>query len=213
MKKFKVILVDDHRLFREGIKSLISTEEIADVIAEAENGKQFLELLEHHEPDLVLMDISMPEMDGVEAARKAIERKPDLHILTLSSFGDEEYYYKMIDAGVKGFVLKNAGIAELERAIREVAEGETYFSNELLRKIITNLGKNSKPKADSLLTKREVEVLQLICNGLTNEEIGEKLHLSTETVKGHRSKLLDKTESRNTAGLVMYAIKNKIIEV
>jgi DNA-binding NarL/FixJ family response regulator len=209
----KIILVDDHKIFRDSIKSLITIEEIAEIIAEAGNGVEFLKLLKKHQPDLVLMDISMPQMDGVEATIEALKINPEIKILALSSFGDEEYYYKMINAGVKGFVLKNAGIEELELAINTVMDGDSYFSNELLRRIIANIGVKTKLPKSEELSDREIEVLQEICNGLTNNEIADKLNISAETVKGHRSKILAKTNSKNTASLVMYAIKNKMIEV
>lgn len=209
----KIIIVDDHKIFRDGIKSLITIEEIAEIIGEASNGKEFIDMLEHKTPDIVLMDISMPVMDGIEATKKALEINPELKILALSSFGDEEYYYKMINAGVKGFVLKNASIEELELAINEIADGDSYFSNELLRRVIANLGKEAKKEKNETLTPRELEILKEICNGHTNAEIGEKLNISPETVKGHRSNILSKTSCRNSAGLVMYAIKNKLVEI
>ncbi len=212
----KVIITDDHQIFRQGLKSLIVKEEIAEVIAEASNGKELLELLSKHNPDLVLMDIGMPEMDGVEATRRALEKNPSVKILILSNFGDEIHYFNIIQAGAKGFVLKTSGIHELQLAIERVLAGDSYFSNELLRKIIANINppeksKVSTPKSDDTLTKRELEVLQLVAGGLSNEEIADRLNISVTTVKGHRSNLLMKTGTKNTAGLIMYAIKNKII--
>jgi DNA-binding NarL/FixJ family response regulator len=207
----KIILVDDHRIFRESLKKLLSSEIIGEVIAEASNGKQFLELLGLHDPDLVLMDISMPVMDGIEATKKALEKKPDLKILTLSSFGEEKYYYKMVDAGVKGFLIKDCGMAELSQAINEVVNGGSWFSNELLHKVIINIGKFTQKEID--VTDREKEILKLVCDGLTNDQIADKLCLSSDTVKWHRNNLLVKTNSNNTAALVLYAIKNKLIEI
>jgi DNA-binding NarL/FixJ family response regulator len=211
----KIILVDDHQIFRTSLKSLINNENIGKVIGEANNGKEFLKILEDQAPDLVLMDIDMPLMDGAEATLKAIEKYPDLKILVLSMFGEENYYYKMVNAGVKGFLLKSCDIKELETAINEVSNGESYFSNELLRKIINDFGKKpANPDIESnKLTNRELEVMKLICNGLTNEEIGDSLHISPKTVKGHRASLLSKTDSKNTPSLVIYAIKNKLIEL
>ncbi|HEY3390885.1 MAG TPA: response regulator transcription factor, partial [Prolixibacteraceae bacterium] len=114
IKKPDIIIVDDHMIFRQGLKSLITIENIATVIAEASNGIEFIELLSHHKPDLVLMDIDMPHMNGMDATRKAMEMMPDLKIIAFTRFGDEDYYYKMIDLGVKGFILKSSGINELE---------------------------------------------------------------------------------------------------
>jgi DNA-binding NarL/FixJ family response regulator len=210
-----IIIVDDHLIFRQGLKSLITIENIATVIGEASNGKEFIELLSHLKPDLVLMDIDMPHMNGMEATKKALELIPDLKIIAFTMFGDEEYYYKMIDLGVKGFILKSSGINELEKAISEVMLGESYFSNELLRKIISNLSRKNanKPTENAMLTSRELEVLQQICLDLNNDEIAQKLYISPMTVKSHRSNLLEKTGCKNTTGLILFALKNKIIEL
>lgn len=215
MKKPEIIIVDDHLIFRQGLKSLITSENIASVVGEASNGKEFLQLLSQLKPDLVLMDIDMPHMNGMEATQKALEMIPDLKIIAFTMFGDEEYYYKMIDLGVKGFILKSSGINELEKAISEVMIGESYFSNEVLRKIISNLGRknNSKPNENASLTTRELEVLQQICLGLNNEEIAQKLFISPKTIKSHRSNLLEKTGCKNTPALILLAIKNKWVEL
>ncbi|HEX2936928.1 MAG TPA: response regulator transcription factor [Bacteroidales bacterium] len=207
----KVLLADDHKIFRESLRKMLVSEGIADVLAEAADGKQLLDLLEEYTPDVVIMDISMPVMDGVETSKKALQKNPHLKILTLSSFGDEKYYYKMVEAGVKGFVIKSSGISELEQAITEIHEGGCWFSNELLRKVIVNIGK--LPAKEMEISDREIETLKLICDGLTNDQIAEKLHLSPETIKWHRNNLLSKTGCNNTAALVMYAIKNGLIQI
>jgi len=205
-----IILVDDHSIFRESLKRLLIAEKIGNVIAEARNGKEFVEIIENIVPDLVLMDIAMPIMDGVEATRKAIEKHPNLQIIALSMFGDEKYYQKMIEAGAKGFVLKNADIEELENAISEVSSGGNWFSNELLRKVIFSMSKNS---VNELLSSRELEVLRFICKGYSNEQIAQELNLSFDTIKWHRSNILSKTGCKNTASLIMYSIRNKLVEV
>ena len=215
MKKAKLYLVDDHLIVREGLKVLLEKKGIAEVTGEAADGKEFLEILETNIPDLVLMDINMPHMDGVEASQIAIQKYPDLKIIALSMHDNEEYYYKMIEAGVKGYILKNSGIKEIEKGIFTVLNGDCYFSNELLRKLIINLKHSTEKKADdlSLLSKRETEVLKEICNGLTNDEIADKLFISNQTVKGHRSSLLSKTNCKNSASLVMFAIKNNLVAI
>ena len=161
------------------------------------------------------MDIDMPQMNGMIATQKAIEMVPNLKIIALTMFGDEEYYYRMIELGVKGFILKSAGIAELERAINDVLKGKSYFSNELLQRIIQNFSKNSTQKIESNknLSDREIEVLSYICKGLTTDEIAEILHLSPKTIKSHRANLLEKTACKNTPTLILYALKNKIIKL
>lgn len=209
----KIIITDDHRMFRESLRKILTLENVAEVLAEASNGKELLSLLEQHQPDIILMDISMPEMGGVEATKKALEMQPSAKVLTLSSFGDEKYYFSMVEAGAKGFVLKNAGIAELKNAIYEVANGGSWFSSDLLQKVILNLNSKPRKSAMSELSERELEVLKLVCESLTNEQIAEKINISYDTVKWHRANILSKTGCTNTAGLVIFAIRNKLIEI
>jgi DNA-binding NarL/FixJ family response regulator len=209
----KIIIVDDHRMFRESLSDILSIKKVATVIAEASNGVELLELLDQHKPTIILMDIAMPEMDGIEATKKAIEKQPDVKVLALSSFGDEKYYYSMLEAGAKGFVIKNAGIVELQNAITEIAKGGTWFSSELIQKIVINLNVKSQAKPIAVLTKREIEILKLICESYTNDQIADKINISLDTVKWHRGNILAKTEATNTAGLVIYAIKNKILTI
>jgi DNA-binding NarL/FixJ family response regulator len=214
--KIRIFLVDDHDMFRDGVKLLLSSDNLAEVVAEARNGKEFLEKVGQVNPDVVLMDISMPEMDGIEASRIAHEQHPKLKILALTMFGDEKYYYQMIQTGIKGFVLKSAGISELIKAITEVSKGENYFSGELLYKLIQNINSNKGAVNGSVsekLSTREIEVLKLISSGLSNEDIAGHLNISLATVKTHRSSLLSKTGSNNTASLIMYALKNKLIDL
>jgi DNA-binding NarL/FixJ family response regulator len=214
--KCKVIIVDDHDMFRSGVRVLLSKSQSVEIIAEARNGNEYLELLNQCKPHVVLMDISMPVMDGIEATRISTEKFPDIKILALSMYGDEEYYFKMVSAGAKGFVLKSSGISELEKAITEIADNNTYFSQELLQQIILSLSEKkqqAETNATGNLTKREQEVLLLISKGLSNDDIAEKLNISLATVKTHRSSLLSKTDCNNTASLVMYGIKHKLIEI
>jgi len=212
--KRKVIIVDDHTLFRNGLRILLNNMENYHVIGEAANGKQFLDLLEKGIPDLVLMDISMPVMDGIEASTLAHELYPELKIITLSMYGEEDYYYKMVDAGVKGFVLKNSDIKEVKTAMDVVYEGGSFFSSELLQNLVNSF--KSSPKSKDFhaeLSEREMEILILICKGLSNQEIGDKLFISKRTVDKHRANILEKSESKNTAQLVVYAIKNRLVEL
>ena len=213
--KPKIIIVDDHLIFRQGLTSIITSENIATVVGEASNGIEFIELISKMKPDIVLMDIDMPHMNGLDATEKAIKLIPELKIIVFSMFSDEEYYHKMIERGVKGFILKTSGINELENAIHEVMKGESYFSNELLRKIISNFEQqtNNEQSKKEILSEREIEVLQQICLGLSTDEIGKKLFISPKTVKTHKSNLLAKTISKNTPALILYAIKNKIVEI
>lgn len=215
--KIKIIIVDDHKMFREGLKLLIEMEELGQVIAEAENGLIFLELLTNQHPDLVLMDIEMPVMDGLTATQKALSIKPELKILALSMLYEKENYAGMIKAGVMGFVMKTSGKKELEKAIKSVIGGESYFSKELMRQIIVNSDKhpvsNNSVTLDISFTDRELEILQYFSDGLTVKEIADKIFRSVKTIEAHRSKLLEKTDSKNTINLVLYAIRNKLVKI
>lgn len=214
MEKIKIILVDDHQMFREGLKFVLKQIPEFEIIGEASNGQEYLKLLQQAIPDVVLMDIGMPVMDGVEATEKTSEQFPDIHVIALSMFSDQEYYHKMVAAGVKGFLIKEAGVDELEKAIKSIHSGNAYFSQELLRNIIVNI---SNPKVTSKdpfqLTKREEEVLKMICRGLTTKEISDMLFISQKTVEGHKTNLLSKTNSKNTINLMLYAFKNKLVDI
>ena len=215
-QKLKIYIVDDHKLFREGLKLLLSNQEFVWHIYEGSNGKEFIENLSFVDCDIVLMDIEMPEMNGIEATGAALRVKPGLKVIVLSMYGDEQYYYKMVDAGVKGFVLKNSGIEKVIEAIHRVAAGENYFSEELLVNILNHMREGGKPEPevpDNEISGRELEILYHVCLGLSNQEIADKLFISKRTVDKHRANLLSKTGCRNTAALVMYAIKNKMINI
>jgi DNA-binding NarL/FixJ family response regulator len=213
MNKLNIFLVDDHKLFREGLKLLLQNIECVGEIMEASNGLEFLATLEKTQPDIVFMDIEMPEMDGIETTRKAISLHPDLKIVALSMYGEEAYYVKMIESGVCGFLLKDSDIQEVESAIELVKEGKSYFSQDILFKILHKSSEKKSISKNSDLTEREKEVLYLICKGFSNHEIADKLLLSKRTIDKHRENLLLKTDSNNTASLVIYAIKNGIIEI
>lgn len=210
----KVCIADDHDLFREGVELIISEEEMMVLNGSFRNGVQLINHLKtnlHNLPDIVLMDISMPEKDGIETTELMQKLFPKIKIIVLTMFDDEEHYYKMINLGVKGFILKKSGSSELVNAIVEVFGGGNYFSQELLQKIIISYNKKSQSKIE--LSQREQEVLILICNGFTNNEIGEKLFISPKTADNHRTSLLQKTKTKNSAHLVMYAMKNNLVEI
>lgn len=171
-------------------------------------------MLEHVYAHVVLLDIEMPVMNGIEATPLALTKQPHLKIISLSMYGEEEYYYRMIDAGVKGFILKNSEITEVIKAIKAVTSGNTYFSSEVLYNVVKNIKTVSKtPNTNANLSEREVEVLEQICKGMSNHEIAEVLYISKRTVEKHRASLLLKTNTKNTAQLVMYAIENKLVEM
>jgi len=214
MKKIKVFLVDDHQLFRNGLSLLLENEKNIAITGEAENGKQFLESIIQEQPDIVLMDIEMPVMDGFQATEAVCHTYPDIKVISLTMFGEEHYYLKMIEAGAKGFILKNSDIDEVIKAIKKVNDGGTYFSQEILYNMVKNIQEVRKEAGPSVvLSSRENEILELICKGFSNIEIASELNISKRTVEKHRSNILDKTQTHNTASLVMYAIENKLVKL
>lgn len=211
MKGVKIALVDDHALFRNGLKGLISMREGYEVVAEAGDGGEFLDMLPTLEADVVFMDISMPNVGGEEATRKALSLYPDLKIVTLSMFGEESYYTRMVEAGAKGFLLKDSSIEEVFEAIDTVAAGGDYFSQRLLSSMSNRLRGTELSSGE--LSSREIEILLAICRGLSNQEIAEELFISKRTVDAHRANILEKTGCKNTASLVVYAIRNQLVEL
>jgi DNA-binding NarL/FixJ family response regulator len=214
MEKLNILIVDDHKLFREGLKLLLTNLEEIGEVWEASDGEIFLNMIKTYNPDLVLMDIEMPKVNGIDATTRALEQHPDMKIMALSMYGDEEYFQKMIDAGVCGFLLKNSEFSEVKRAILTAAQGNNYFTEEILYRLVSRFrSKPAQAEPAVVLSDREIEVLQLICKGMSNQEIADKLFISKRTVDHHRASLLTKTETRNTASLVIYAIKHKMIEI
>jgi DNA-binding NarL/FixJ family response regulator len=213
MKNISVYLVDDHSLFREGLKLLLSSLDYIDTIYEAENGQEFIDGLAKNHVDIVMLDIEMPVMNGILAAQKAKEIAPGIKIIALSMYSDENYYLSMIEAGACGFLLKNSNFQEVEKAIIDVCNDKSYISIEILNNILKQPQKTSLSNFNEELTEREDEILLLICKGFTNNEIAERLGLSKRTVDKHRENLLQKTQSKNTANLVIYAIKNGLMKI
>ncbi|MCK3684534.1 response regulator transcription factor [Maribellus sp. YY47] len=217
MKKTTIIIVDDHKIFRVGLMMLLSNFDFVSVMGEASNGEEFLELIDKEAPDIVLMDINMPKMNGIEATKQALKKYPDLKIIALTSFADDEYIEQMLSAGVEGYMLKRSDIEDFEKAIKKVAAGGSFFSAEIIKVISRNLNKDKERKTGEQIlarfTSREKEILNLICNGLNNEQIAELIHLSPKTVEKHKSNLFQKTETFNTVNLVIYAFKNQLISL
>lgn len=212
--KIKVTIVDDHEIFRNGLKNILSKIENIELVGNWANGAWFIESLQNTEPDIVLMDIKMPVLNGIEATRKALEIKPGIHVIALSMFGEEEYLQDMIQAGVKGFLLKNITGKDLRHAIHTVFNGGNYYSEELLRFFTNKYLQDKSPETDDLkITKRELEVLQLVAEGLTNQEIADRLFISKRTVDGHKNSLIVKTGSKNIVGLLVYSIKKGLVKI
>ncbi len=213
MDKIKIIITDDHQLFRNGLKILLNSFPDFEVAGEASNGEEYLKLIQSVSADIALMDINMPEMDGIEATRRGLKLVPSINIIALSMYGEEDYYYRMVDAGAKGFLLKDSDISEVREAILTVMKGGSYFSQELLYHVIQKFKHREQESKAANLSRREKEILAKICEGLSNQEIADTLFISKRTVDKHRANLLGKTNSKNTASLILFAIKNKLIEI
>jgi len=217
----KIIIVDDHLIFRKGLSLLLNEIPNINVIGEASNGVELLNLLNMLSPDLIFMDIKMPEMNGIETTKLVLERFPHIKIFALSMFGEEEYLQSMIEAGADGFILKKAEKEEIENAINFAREGKSYFSYVLFDILVKKFGNSKNPndeekKEDDFvnpkLSHRELEVLQLICKGCSNIEIAQILFISPRTVDGHKANILSKTGVKNTANLILYALNHKIVD-
>ena len=213
MEKIRIIITDDHQLFRNGLKILLNSYPDFEVAGEASNGEEFLNLIRTVSAEIALMDINMPQMDGIEATRRGLKICPGINVIALSMYSEEEYYYKMIDAGAKGFLLKDSDISEVREAILTVMKGGSYFSQELLYHVIQKIKHREHESRSANLSKREKEILVKICEGLSNQEIADTLFISKRTVDKHRANLLGKTNSKNTASLILFAIRNKLIEI
>ncbi len=211
----RILLVDDHQIVRDGIMSLLSDVPRYDFVGQAENGQQAIGQIEQLSPDLVILDINMPVMDGLTCMRIIAQNFPEVKVLALTMLNEQDHIRNMIAAGAGGYILKNSGKEELIAAIDTVMAGRNYFSDEVKDQIMMGMvkKKSTTPKIAGEpvpLTPRELDVLRLIIQEHTNQEIAEKLFISVRTVDAHRRNLLEKTGARNTAGLVKYALENKL---
>ena len=209
----KVFIVDDHEIFRNGLKMVFSKSSDINIAGEAESGEKFLEIMEDEDFDVVLMDIKMGGINGIETTELALKKEPELKVLVLSTFGEEEFLESILQAGAKGFVLKNVLKDVLANAIKSVYEGKNYFSPELLPYFTRRFINNGENSMEAVLTEREQEVLQLIGKGYSNDEIADELFISKRTVDTHKNNLISKTGSKNIVSLLIYAIKHKLIDI
>ncbi|TAK66364.1 MAG: response regulator transcription factor [Bacteroidetes bacterium] len=217
MKKIKIIFADDHAVVRNGLRALFKITSEFLVVGEAVDGESAIHLAETRKPQVAILDISMPNLNGIEATKLIKKNHPYMKVLILTIHEDEAYVFQMMTAGADGYILKNAEKNEILTAVRTVASGELYFSSGvtkfMVQKVITQQTTEHRRPAYSLspLTKREIEVLSYITQGLSNKEIAEKLILSISTINTHRSNLMQKLDIHDTAGLVRYAIHTGII--
>lgn len=210
MNKIQIAIVDDHSLFRDGIKLVLNQIEGFEVTYDTSDGRDFIDFITKSPVDIVLMDIEMPQINGIETTVKALEIVPDLKIIALTMFADEMHYVQMLKAGVKGFILKKADKYQLQQAIEEVYKGGNYFSQEIIQKL-ANQATGKRSSATDHLSDREKDVLNLICKGRTSKEIADTLFISIKTVEAHRTSILRKADARNVAELIIWAVKNNIV--
>lgn len=204
----KVFIVEDHMVVVEGIRSLLENERDFEVIGYAETGASCIRFFQTNTADVILMDINLPDMSGIDLCKMVRENYPGIMVLALSTFNQGTYINKMMESGASGYLLKNAGRHEIIQALHDVAKGKTYLSFEAGQALKSSLSNNPQ---QPLLTKREKEILLLITEGLTNIQIGEKLFISIDTVESHRKNLYSKLGVKNTAMLMRYAIENDLI--
>ncbi|MFY0602165.1 MAG: response regulator transcription factor [Cyclobacteriaceae bacterium] len=208
----KVLVADDHHIVMDGICSLLDRAEGIEVVAKAENGKRVLNILISTTVDIAILDIEMPEMNGIETARKIRELYPNVKTLILSMYNTEEFIRALIEVEVSGYILKNRGVEELVEAINYIASGGEYFGKAVTKTLISSMKKPQKEIKDKVeITKRESEVLKLIAEGFSSPQIGDKLFIASSTVDTHRRNLIDKTGVRNSKELIRYAIQNGYI--
>lgn len=217
MSDIKVLLADDHDVLRKGVRYLLAAEPGITVAGEAADGRTAVRLAEELQPDVVIMDIAMPELNGIEAAAQITRRNRNIAVIILSMYSDEEYILRALSAGARGYLRKDAAEPDLLRAVRSVVRGKPFFSpavaEVLLDDYVQRLQREGRQDTYDLLTDREKEVLQLLAEGKTNKDVATLLTLGVSTVETHRVNLMQKLNLHNTAELVLYAVKKKILKV
>ena len=209
MKKIKVVLADDHQLFREGMKAMLQSSEEIDVVGEAASGSVLLTVLAAHPPDIVLLDISMPQASGIDLLPMIKERFPATKCIMLTMHEDVQYVLRSLKQGADGYLLKEADAEELRTALRDVYAGKKHFKNKISDLIVANLSGDSSP--ETLLSEREIQVVRLVAAGKITKEIAGQLHVSTRTVETHRSRIMKKLGVANTAEMIRMAYEKKLI--
>ena len=214
MKKTTVLLAEDHTVVRQGLRALLGTEPDLEVVGEAANGRQAIQLARQLKPDVIVMDIGMPLLNGLEATRQIIGEGIPSKLLILSCYADDDYVHQLAKAGAAGYLIKQTAAEELIKAVREVARGNAYFSLSVLRRLL-EFYRDDRGRESALgeqLTSREQEVLQLVAEGQVNKQIALTLGLGMKTVEKHRQQLMDKLNLHNIAGLTRYAIAHGVVE-
>lgn len=213
----RVLLADDHEIFRDGFKVMLKKQSSVELVGEAGNGEELIALAHQLKPDVIITDIKMPKLDGIEATKKLTKDMPHIGIIALSMFDEENLIMDMLEAGARGYLLKNANKNEIVSAVESVFKGETYYCSQTSRKLAKMLAGSAFnpfakiPRPD--FSDKEIAIIRMICQEMSNKEIAQQLFLSVRTVEGYRERIQEKINARNAAGIVIYAIKNKIYEV
>ena len=216
MEKIKVFVADDHTILRQGIKALLDNQGGIEVIGEAKDGREAIKIIEEVLPDVILMDIAMPGLNGLEATRRIKKKFPKMKVLVLTMYTNEEYIFQILNAGANGYLVKETAFQDLISAIRAVYRGEAFMSPSISKKVINNYIKRArgdKKKVHDILTTREREILQLIAEGNSNKRIAEALFISPKTAETHRTHIMDKLNIHDRAGLIKYAIRKGIVDI
>ncbi len=212
----RLVIADDHEIFRDGLVLMLSKEKDIILDGQAENGLELIQMVNEKQPDVILTDIKMPRMDGIQATKLLLKNNPDQKIIALSMFDEENLIVEMLEAGAKGYLLKNADKHEIIEAIEQVYEGNSFYckhTSAKLAKMIVKSNFNPYKKIERItFTDRELAIIKFTCQQLTASQIGEKLFLSKRTVEGYRTKILEKMNVKNTAGVVIYALKHGLVE-
>jgi two-component system response regulator NreC len=215
MRKIKILIADDHGVVRRGLKLQLEQHEDFEVVGEASDGREAVTMLDKLAPDIIIMDIAMPNLNGIQAAAQIVRKNPQVGIIVLSMHSDETYLARTLAAGAKGYLLKDNAEVDLERAVRVVAQGKPYFSpaiaNTLLEDYMRQMQQRGLQDSYDLLTEREKEILQLLAEGKTNKDVALLLNLSPNTVETHRTRLMQKLDLHSTAEIVLYAVRKQII--
>jgi len=210
-----LVIADDHEIFRDGLALMLSKQEGLTLAGQAENGRQLIELVKELQPDIIITDIKMPLMSGIEATRLLLQQFPGLKIIALSMFDEEHLIVDMLEAGAKGYLLKNADKKEILEAIDAVYGDNNFYCRHTSARLASMIVKRKldpfKKKNEILFSDREKEIIRLICRQMTAQEIGDQLFLSKRTVEGYRTRIMEKMEAKNTAGVVIFALKNSLI--
>lgn len=216
MDKIRVLLAEDHTIVRQGLRSILHGQEGIHIVGEAEDGREAVDLVQQLQPDIVLMDLSMPLLSGLEATRQIKSQVPQVQVLVLTVHDDEEYIFQILQAGASGYLLKQSAVGELVAAIQAVSRGDSYLSPAISKKIVDEYVRQAQTQGQmdpyEQLTDREREVLHLIAEGYSTQEIADLLFISPKTVRGHRASLTEKLDIHSTADLTRYAIRKGIVD-